>query len=266
MIQHISTVTPGADQAPIRGNYAPLTNVVLTRAALAGAYDRALGLPGIVVLHGPSGFGKSTAATFAHLEGNSYYISMQRTWDWRDLVDAICVEMRLVVKGRTAKATAAISDQLAKSGKMLFLDEAHILCASTKGRGLVWDLYERTQGVILLIGEETLPQRLEADEFIHGRVYEWVAAQPATIQDTHTLTLIYCPDVQISGDLIRHIAEVSEGSARRISINLDRVRRHAKNMGWKQVDTALWGNNELYTGKTPSPRAGYSGRQSERRG
>lgn len=59
---------------------APLTNVSLTTKALERALGRARGLPGIVVLHGPSGWGKSTAAAYAANRTRAYYVAMQSVW------------------------------------------------------------------------------------------------------------------------------------------------------------------------------------------
>jgi hypothetical protein len=238
---------------------------MLTMTALEDAKNRAIGLPGIVVLHGPSGYGKSTAAAFAQQETGAYYFSMHRTWDWRDLVEVMATEMGLVVKGRISKVTAAIVEQLSRSGRMLFLDEAHILVQSKKGRGLIWDLYEDTQGVILLLGEETLPQALQDDESVDGRVLDRIGAQPASVADARTLGQIYSPGVEIADDLLRAFATRADGSVRRIIVNLDRVRKEAKKMGWNRVDLALWGDREIYTGKAAAARFGAGGRKSEGR-
>ena len=56
MNQKLQAVKPGT---------APLTNVSLCLASLTRAIDRPRHLPGIVVFYGPSGYGKSTAATVA---------------------------------------------------------------------------------------------------------------------------------------------------------------------------------------------------------
>ena len=65
---------PEAKQSVNLGGKAPLANVGLTISALTGACARPAHLPGIVVLYGPSGLGKSTAAAVAAMQLKAYYV------------------------------------------------------------------------------------------------------------------------------------------------------------------------------------------------
>jgi hypothetical protein len=109
-------------------------------------------------------------------------------------------------------------------------------------------------GTILLIGEEKLPQKLTRYERLHGRVLEWVSAQPAALADAKALTRIYCPGIEVADDLLRELTSKAKGSVRRIAVNLDRIRQEAAALGWTKVDLALWGERQLYTGEPPARR------------
>jgi type II secretory ATPase GspE/PulE/Tfp pilus assembly ATPase PilB-like protein len=60
MTAEIVTLKPAAP-----ASIAKLGNVVLFGEALAAAAMRAQHLPGLVVFHGPSGYGKTFSATYA---------------------------------------------------------------------------------------------------------------------------------------------------------------------------------------------------------
>lgn len=236
---------------------APLTNVSLTTKALDRAMRRALGLPGIVVLHGPSGWGKSTAAAYAAAQARAYYVSMQSVWTRRAFLEAVAQEMGLVHQGATLAALAGqVSAQLVMSGRPLLIDEADVLAERDGGAGIIKDLYESTLGTLMLIGEEKLPHKLTRYERLHGRVLEWVGAQPASLADAQALVRIYAPGLVIGEDLLAHLVRLAKGSVRRIAVNLDRIRAEAKSLGWHQVDLALWGARAIYTGEPPARRIG----------
>jgi DNA transposition AAA+ family ATPase len=234
---------------------APLTNVSLTMKALERALGRSRGLPGIVVLHGPSGWGKSTAAAYAAAQTRAYYVAMQSVWTRRAFLEAVAREMGLVHQGTTLAALAGqVSEQLVMSGRPLLIDEADVLAERDGGAGIIKDLYESTLGTLMLIGEEKLPHKLTRYERLHGRVLEWVGAQPASLADAQALVRIYAPGLVIGEDLLNHLARLAKGSVRRIAVNLDRIRAEAKSLGWHQVDLALWGTRAIYTGEPPARR------------
>lgn len=235
---------------------APLTNVQLTLDAVKRAQARFGGLPGILVLHGPSGWGKSTAAAYTAVQTGAYYVAMQSLWGRRDFLAAVAAEMGLVQTGSMAKLAAQIAEQLVTSKRPLIIDEADVLADRDQGAGVIKDLYESTVGVILLIGEEKLPQKLARHERLHGRVLEWIGAQPATVSDARALARIYCPGVEVADDLLTRLGQAAKGSVRRIAVNLDGIRREAEAMGWQKVDATLWGERAIYTGEAPARRIG----------
>lgn len=245
---------------------APLTNVALTLAALQHAAKRDHGLPGLLVLYGPSGWGKSTAAAYSAVAYTDptgrtdargcYYLAVKSVWSRKDFLIATAKEMGLPPKGGLGDLVGLIAEQLVLSGRPLIIDEADELAERPGGAGLIKDLYESTQGTILLIGEEGLPDKLRRYERLHGRVLEWIGAQAATRHDARALTRIYCPGVEIADDLIGVLADKAGGSVRRIAVNLDTLRTEATKQGWQKVDIALWGDRPIYTGQAPARRVG----------
>ncbi|WP_236549860.1 ATP-binding protein, partial [Profundibacterium mesophilum] len=80
-------------------------------------------------------------------------------------------------KGTVSEMVEAISAELAMSDAPLLIDEADML-VKRKMIEIVRDIYEGSGAPVILIGEELLPQKLQQWERIHGRMLDWVAAQP----------------------------------------------------------------------------------------
>lgn len=239
-----------AKQPVNMGGKAPLANVGLTVSALQGAMTRPAHLPGIVVLYGPSGLGKSTAAAVAAMQLQAYYVQAKSSWTRKAVYQSILKVMGIVPAKTIYEMEDQVAAQLAASGRPLIVDECDHLVAKSSIE-IVRDIYEASGAAILLIGEEHLPAGLARWERIHNRVLEWVPAQYATMTDARALRDLYCDRVAVEDDLLAKIHEVSKGVARRICVNLERAQQAALGLGKKSMSLAEWGKRSFYTGEAP---------------
>jgi hypothetical protein len=234
---------------------APLRNVTAVASALDRAIQRPSHLPGLVTFYGPSGWGKSFGAAYAANEHRGYYVVAKSVWTRKAMLSAILGEMG-IAPGRTlAEMADQVAEQLELSGRPLIIDESDYLCE----KGLIdplRDIYEMSQAAILIVGEEMLPKRLQRWERFHGRMLDWVQAQPADMDDARALARLYCDGVEVADDLLGRIQTLAKGSVRRISVNLEKVRGVAAQAGLTHVDLEAWGTRELFTGDAPLRRRG----------
>ena len=232
---------------------APLYNVSLCIGTLEKAMSRPRHLPGIVVLYGPSGYGKSSGAAVTVTHTGAYYVQAQSTWTRKAFYLAVLKVMGIAPAKTMYEMAEQIAVQLVSSGKALIIDEADHLV--DKGIiEIVRDIYEATLAPVMLIGEENLPGKLKEFERFHGRVLEFAPAQPASFADAKALREMYAKKVAIADDLLALVHEQAKGSVRRICVNLERIQEHALENGLKEIGKAAWGDNELYTGEAPARR------------
>jgi hypothetical protein len=242
------SATPSAPAAS--RTVAPLANVALCLTALERAMQRPSHLPGMVVLYGPSGWGKSFAAAHAANRHRCYYVEAKSTWSKRDVVRAVLKEMGIAPAASTSEMLDQAAEQLVLSNRPLIVDEVDHL-VRRKEVEIIRDLYEASKAPILLIGEEQLPVKLKRYERFHGRVLQWAQAQPVTPDDAHALRRLYCTRAGIADDLLAKITDIAAGSVRRVVVNLELVQEEAAVQGWESVDLVRWGRRDLYTGDAP---------------
>src|SRR5690606_19544173 len=163
----------------------PLTNVGLLAGALDRALQRPAGLPGLVVTYGPSGYGKSVAAAFAANLHRAYYVECRDTWSKKAFLQAVLREMALI----PARTLSEMVDEVQS-----LLDKA--------AANVLTDIYNASQGTLVLIGEERVPASLARLERLHNRVLEWVPAQPASLDDVRQLARSAYPSQAMADDLL----------------------------------------------------------------
>lgn len=232
---------------------APLSIVVLALSCLMRIVERREHLPGLAVLYGPSGFGKSTAAAYISNKMSAYYVECKSVWSKKAFMENVLKVMGIAPGRTVSDMLDQICEQLAKSGRPLIIDEMdHIV--EKAAVEVVRDIYEGSRAPILLIGEEHLPKKLIKWERFHGRIMEWAAAPPADLHDAQVLADFYCSGVSVDADLLKSIHGKTGGSVRRIVTNLDLVRKEAQSQGLAQISMKEWGKREFHTGDAPEPR------------
>ncbi len=234
---------------------APLANVTICMAALQRAIDRPAHLPGIITFFGYSGYGKSTAAAYTANKHNAYYVQCMSTWPKKAFLSAVLHEMDIEPVGSISDLTLLVAEQLVISQRPLIIDEMDYL-ADKKAAEVVQDIYEASGAAILLIGEEKLPNKLRKWERFHGRILDWVPAQPTNFDDAKHLHRLYCRNIKIKDDLLKRITQLAKGSARRVCVNIAKVEEFANTQGLKEVGLVEWGDRELFTGEAPKRRVG----------
>lgn len=241
------------DGTPLFNSVAPLRNVGALVELVDRVQKRGHGLPGMATFYGPSGFGKTTAAIYAANRFKAYQVQVKSAWTTRKLCTAILQDLAVPAARTIADMVDQIAEEIARSARPLIIDEADHL-VSRNMIEIVRDIYESSGAAIILIGEELLPQKLQKWERVHGRMLDWVAAEPGDLADVTHLARIYCPGVQLDDDLKHLLLKESNASIRRICVNLDRVREFALTKGLQAVGRADWGKTGFFTGHAPTPR------------
>jgi len=234
-------------------NVAPLRNVMLLNALINRVQNRDPDLPGLACFFGPSGYGKTKAAVWNAQETRAYWVEVKSTWSRRKFPEMILRSMG-IAPGRTiGDMVEQIGDQLSKSGRPLLIDEADLV-AKDGMIGIIRDIYESSQGTVILIGEEKLPQTLRRWERVHNRMLDWVAAQPADLREVGLLARLKCRDLEIASDVLQLVLEQSQARARRIVVNLRQIAEYSILTGKTEITLADAKKITFFSGEAPTPR------------
>lgn len=232
---------------------AALVNVAQAEYAVQRAMAAPRHLPRMLCFYGPSGYGKTSAASYLRAKHRAYYVECKSTWTRKKLLEDILKDMGIPPAKTIYDMCDQICQQLATSGRPLIIDEFDFLVEKSAVE-IVRDIYDGSKGVVMIVGEEQLPAKLQRWERFHGRILEWTRAKPADPDDALTLAGFYCHKVTFDEEAIAHIHDVSKGSVRRICVNLELAQERALAMGRDRITMEVLQGFTLYTGKAPIGR------------
>lgn len=248
-----------ADIETTGNGIAALRNVMALVTLIQRVLDREDSLPGMATFYGPSGYGKTTAATYASNVFNAVHIEVRSVWTKKTFCQVIVREMGLPEGGTVAEMVEKIATELRQSGRPLLIDEADTAVA----RGfleMIRDLYEMSDGAVILIGEENLPSELSRSERVHGRMLDWVAAEPGVLDDVDHLSPHYAAGLEIEEALKEQLLTESGFSIRRICVNLALLKEYGITAGTRAITRKDWAaycketGKRFFSGKAPRPR------------
>lgn len=234
----------------VKGSVAHLNNVATAAVCMERLMNASSHLPKIGVLYGRAGLGKSSAACYLVNRYNAYRIECKSVWNRKTVLVEILKRMGIIPAKTMPEMLDQVCGQLMVSGRPLIIDEMDHLVDKSAVE-IVRDIYDGSQTPVLLIGEEGIPKSLARWERVHSRVLDWSPVAPLDIDDARLLADFYSCKVTVADDLLVHIHARSDGSARRICINLELVEEMTLRMGLSAIDLATWGGQPLYTGSAP---------------
>lgn len=226
---------------------AVLTNVALAANALHHAMQRPPHLPGIVAMHGITGWGKTKAAVYVANKYRGHLVEVGRTWTTKKFLQSILIEMGVEPKRTNYDMVDQINHHLVLHNRPLIIDEFdHVV--ERKMVDVVRDIYDGSNAAIMIVGEERLENKLRQFQRFHNRILEWIPAQPCDMTDARQLVKLYCRGVQIDDALLEWIVNGCQKNTARICINLETARQKALRNNVSCVDPEIWGDEPLYNG------------------
>ena len=138
-------------------------------AAANALVNRDPSLPGLGLIYGCWGYGKTEVVEQFYGISDTFYIRVMETWRPRRLLEEMCEVMKL---GAPVYRLDRLCDQVIAGfrrwRKPLFLDEAdYLLWEGGKMLNIIRDIHDLTKIPIILIGMETIYNRLEK----HGQFF-----------------------------------------------------------------------------------------------
>jgi len=217
----------------------PVKNVARVHEASEALIQRDLGMPGMGLIYGETGYGKSTAATWLVNRTRGVYVRAMATSTPSSLLGSILRELDQDPKGSCAQMVERIVELLARSGRPLFIDEADYLADSKRLTETLRDIHDLSLVPVILVGMAGIQRKLVHRRQLSGRLAQWVEFQPCDFEDARALADGMC-EVEVADDLLARLHKHAAGEIRRITVGLGRIEHYARARSLESVCAADW--------------------------
>lgn len=220
---------------------APVKNIRLLLDASISLTTRAPGVPGIGLVWGATGYGKTTAASWMLNQRKGIYVRANATWTPSAMLGAILRELSASARGSCSAMLDMTVAELIKQGRPLFVDEADYLASNKRLLETLRDIHDVSTTPVFLIGMADFRRRIQSREQLVGRISAWVEFQPTDLEDARVLADTIC-DVKVADDLVAQLHRSTNGSLRGMTVGLSRIERMALRRELEVVTAKEWGN------------------------
>lgn len=227
-------------------------NVTRTQEMFENLHSRSMITPGIGLIHGPSGFGKTTTVTYMFNEltiagQQPLYVRCYATDTPSSFLARVMNELGAEPMFPLRKMVDHVVRAMNERSLALFVDEADHIIGQAKTMETIRDLYDSTEQPVVLIGMEEIARRISHRKQLFNRISEWVEFQAADIEDVNLFAReLMDTRITVGEDLLDFIRQKSGGEVRRILIALEKIERAALASDETYIDRTTWGDRPLF--------------------
>lgn len=230
----------------MKNRLAPVKNVATLQNAFQALKARDAGVPGMGLVHGETGAGKTTAVTWLMNRENAIYVRAAATWTPSAMLGKIMGELGAEALARGSSAMVDhITNAMAIDQRPLFVDEADYLLANLKMLETLRDIHDVSGLPVVLVGMAGIEKRLVHRQQLSRRISQWVGFKPCDLEDAAILARNVC-EVGIAEDLLAYVHAEAKGSMGHMVVGLSRIESLAKGQGWDAITSQQWGNRKLF--------------------
>lgn len=221
----------------------PIKNVIALSEASDALIHRGMGMPGMGLIWGQTGAGKTTAATWLINRVHGVYVRALSTSTPSSFLGSILRELDQEPGGSCAQMVERIVERLATSMRPLFIDETDYVADSKRLTETLRDIHDLSTVPVVLIGMQGIQRKLQHREQLSGRIAQWVEFGPADHEDARALTDGLC-EVEVADDLLERLHSAAGGEVRRICVGLGRIEQHARARSLDRISLADWSHGD----------------------
>jgi DNA transposition AAA+ family ATPase len=234
----------------MRSQLAVVKNLLTFSDSFYSVKDGVSGVPRMMLVHGFTGAGKSTAISWLlnRLGGVGIYVRATSMWTPSSMMRAILTELEVESPKRSSQENLeTICNQMVIHNKALFIDEADYLFKSGKLLDAARDIHDLTDLPVILIGMEGIERKLAHNKQLDRRITQRVKFASLDLGDASILADAVC-EVEVSDDLVESYHIAAKGSIAMCVTALSEIERYGKKAGLRRVTLDNWGDKPFFGG------------------
>ena len=202
-------------------------NVQRLQEAAAALERRQEGVPGLGLVCGNAGFGKTRSIQWHTLHSNSIYLRAKATWTTSWMLDCICAELKIFSINRIRDKFADLQNTIRSVKCTIFIDEADYLVRDRKLLDTIRDLHDETNMPIVLVGMDEIQKKLMRHHQYWSRISQQVVYKPLSIKEIILLGSELCA-LDMNDSSAEQLFVNTTGNFRDLIVALSHLEKMAK--------------------------------------
>ncbi len=181
--------------------FASCSNTSRFVSAMERLQERDGDLPGMALIFGEPGLGKTKTALWWALQNNGVFVRTKKLMSGRWLLEEIVAELGESPAYRTSDLFRQCVEQLLARPRTLFIDEVDYLAYDARVLETLRDIHDVAGTPMVFIGMDKADKKLNRYRHLYDRFMEVVRFQPLTRDDVAAVAEQLC-EVRLTGDAI----------------------------------------------------------------
>lgn len=234
----------------MRHTLAITANLKTLNKAFRELCERHPDVPGMGVLTGATGSGKSTAIDWLVQQSNGVYVRAIRSWSLNTMLAALCAECYGGRLNRNADMVSYIVEHLRSNRRPVFIDEGDHLLKSLDMLETLRDIHDLSGQPLIVVGMDEFEKRIVHRKQFARRVLQWVRFRPLDLDDARIFVNTVC-EVKVADDLVLKLHADAAGSIGLMAVGVALVEAYAKDQDLEEISAKDWGDRQLVFTRPP---------------
>ncbi|NLO92524.1 MAG: ATP-binding protein [Elusimicrobia bacterium] len=184
--------------------FARTSNVNAFAAAMTRLQNRQAGVPGMALVSGAPGLGKTrTAIWYAAQDSKVIYLRAKALMTPRGLLEELASELKAAPSRRAFELFINCRQKLKEiPGVMILVDEVDYLFHDVRMIDTLRDLHDDSGAAVVMLGMDAIDRKLSQHQHLYDRFAEVVKFRELSATDVKTVFDQLC-DVRLSDDAVR---------------------------------------------------------------
>lgn len=231
----------------MKSKIVPVKNIAAMSMSSKALLNRAPRAPGIGLIDGDAGFGKTQGSFWLACQTKSIFVRCKRVHTPGEMLRDMCTELVIPQGGSNSQRVDRIVQAVSLRKLSVFVDDIDNVVKNIDLIETLRDIHDLSEQPLIIIGETGIEQKLAHLSRFTSRIAEHVTFRPLDADDTALVARELC-EVTVATDLVEKIRADTAGNFRNIIVSLHRAEQIALGKGSDTVTVADVGRKPLFTG------------------
>jgi len=212
-------------------------NVMAFREAMASLEDVQKGQPGLAVVWGQAGRGKTVCAQEYAVHSRAIYLRVMEDWTPRAMLGGLCLKINQSNPRTIADCKQVICAALDVNPRLIIVDEADRL----RNIGMIEhfrDIHDICGVPVVFIGEQSLYPKINSHRRLWSRVTQAVEFLPICSEDV-VLFCLKAAGLRVSGEVAQGLCKRCDGDFRLIWQDVRKLENICRASGVAVVEMSM---------------------------